>query len=102
VYLEQDLRFRHPVYVGDRALGRITVEKIRKLRRSSRTMPSSSENGGSFRRGGIVLTCDTRVLLLSPTPDGGLSEQECVRGRAKVWVVDGVVAGEDDQASERP
>jgi len=95
IYRSQKLSFRSPVYCYDSIVGRIDVKRVRNLR----------------RLGGVLVTCDTRVLRISPHDscdgegqdrgvrggidlegDAGQDSQEnmeeCVIGEAEVWLPD--------------
>ncbi|CAB9508556.1 Peroxisomal [Seminavis robusta] len=60
VYMNQTLNFSAPVFVDDLVVGRVDITRVR-----------------NFKAGGVVVTCDTRVLR---------KETECVSGKANVWL----------------
>jgi acyl dehydratase len=68
VYLNQRLNFAAPVYADEIVLGRIEIEKVRK-----------------WRRGGIVVQCDTQVL--------NSEETAVIKGTANVWLPSGYAIG---------
>lgn len=63
VYRSQQLNFSAPIFCNERVTGRVDIVKVRPW------------------RGGLVLSCDTKVL----------SEQnrECITGQARVWLPTG-------------
>ena len=63
VYLKQTLDFRKPVYVDSVVTGRVSISRIR-----------------HWKRKGLIITCDTKVLSQG---------KECVRGEADVWIPGG-------------
>lgn len=74
VYRKQTLSFRAPVFANDVVTGRVQVTKIRSLLRRE------GVGGG----GGVVLTCDTKVLC---------EGRECITGEASVWLPEGESLG---------
>ena len=67
VYVKQSLRFQSPVWANEWVMGRIDITRIQPF-------PGS--------RGGILMTCNTRVLR---------HETECVTGQADVWLPHGTI-----------
>jgi hypothetical protein len=63
VYINQSLNFAAPVFVDDLVTGRIEIEKVRR-----------------WRRGGVVVQCDTKVLR---------SATVVINGSANVWLPSG-------------
>ena len=63
VYMNQSLDFRAAVHVDDALIGRLEIEKIRR-----------------WRRGGVVVECDTQVLCQG---------NQVVKGTANVWLPSG-------------
>lgn len=63
VYMNQSLGFRAPVYVDDALIGRLEIEKVRR-----------------WRRGGVVVECDTQVLC---------EGNQVIKGTANVWLPSG-------------
>jgi acyl dehydratase len=63
VYLNQSLTFAAPVFVDELVTGRIEITKVRK-----------------WRRGGVVVQCDTKVFR---------SDSVVVNGDANVWLPSG-------------
>jgi acyl dehydratase len=64
VYMKQTLAFRRPVFANEPVTGRVAITAVR-----------------DFRKGGLIVTCDTRVYKDTET--------ECVRGSADVWLIHG-------------
>lgn len=63
VYRNQSLNFCAPVFCNELVTGRVLVTNARR-----------------WRRGGLVLQCDTKVICL---------ERECITGQASVWLPGG-------------
>lgn len=60
VYRSQSLHFRAPVFCKELVMGRVEVTNVRQ-----------------WRKGGLVLVCDTKVVCLG---------RECITGQASVWL----------------
>eukprot|EP00547_Thalassionema_nitzschioides_P016384 CAMPEP_0194251084 /NCGR_PEP_ID=MMETSP0158-20130606/24574_1 /TAXON_ID=33649 /ORGANISM="Thalassionema nitzschioides, Strain L26-B" /LENGTH=183 /DNA_ID=CAMNT_0038988103 /DNA_START=40 /DNA_END=588 /DNA_ORIENTATION=+ len=63
VYRKQQLAFSNPIFIDDNVLAKVIVRKVKHLR------------GGN----GILLTCDTQVLLKE-------NHKICILGDAVVWL----------------
>jgi acyl dehydratase len=74
VYMNQTLNFVAPLHVDDVVLGRIEIEKVRK-----------------WRRGGVVVQCDTQVLSKQnrDKDDDCLFDSPVIKGTANVWLPSG-------------
>jgi acyl dehydratase len=84
IYMNQTLSFENPVYVNDKVVGKIEIEKIRK-----------------WRKGGVVVQCKTEAFVLQDekVQDGtmaAMSQDElhlvnriAVKGTANVWLPSG-------------
>ena len=64
IYVSQDLEFRMPIYCGESVTGRVELVEYR-----------------AFRRGGLILSCETTVRK-----NHEVRENEAIRGKARVWV----------------
>jgi len=77
IYLKQSLDFRLPVHVDEPVVGRVDITRVR-----------------PFRRRGVIVTCDTKVLQhrqqpQDDEPQGDLQEIVYVMGSADVWLPGG-------------
>lgn len=75
VYLKQSLDFVNPVYCHERVRATVSITAIRHYRRQAR----------------LVATCDTTVHLIT-SDRHTQADVECVRGQAKVWILNGTVS----------
>lgn len=71
VYMNQTLNFANPVFAEELVLARIEIEKIRK-----------------WRRGGVVLQCNTTVSVGYDDKTGTFTK-DAVTGVANVWLPSG-------------
>ena len=78
VYLNQSLGFASPVFVNEPVVGRVEIERVRR-----------------WRRGGVVVECETRVFRLSIGGGGGDDDGDddrsgvAIKGNANVWLPSG-------------
>jgi acyl dehydratase len=78
IYMNQSIDFSGPVFVKELVLGRIEIERIRK-----------------WRKGGVVVQCNTQVLKLTGHDDHHEKEDHheessiVIKGTANVWLPDG-------------
>ena len=63
--MNQSLNFAGPVHADEPVLGRVEIEKVRK-----------------WRKGGVVVQCDTQVILQS-------TNVPVIKGTANVWLPSG-------------
>lgn len=77
VYMNQTLQFSNPVFVDDRVIGRVDIEKIRK-----------------WRKGGVVVQCRTIATVAFHDDYDG---RTAVTGTANVWLPTGYAASKEDE-----
>ena len=77
VYMNQTLQFAAPVYVEDRVVAKVDIEKIRK-----------------WRKGGVVVQCRT-VASVANDDNDRFDAKTAVTGTANVWLPTGYVATEE-------
>jgi acyl dehydratase len=82
IYRSQVLHFRHPIFAQDAVMGRVQVTNVRPI------------SGRS--KGGLLVICDTTVVVLDPADEGQDNPQKrgklCIEGHAHVWLPAGTLA----------
>jgi acyl dehydratase len=74
IYVNQTLSFVNPVFVNELVIGRVQISKIR-----------------PWRKGGVLVQCDTQVLGTNSTVDEKQQQQQrqLIKGEANVWLPEG-------------
>ena len=100
VYMNQSLDFIQPIFVNQSIIAKLTITKIR-------TWPKR------FNKGGVIVTCDTQILISQQTDDSSDNSNNdddghdqhqqqtskvvkegvvvAVRGKANVWLPGGYI-----------
>ena len=83
VYVDQDLHFRRPVFVGDAVTARVEVVELREVPAKRGSGASSSSHGGPRARQQLV-TCSTVITRTASACGRGPLPEVCLDGRARV------------------